>query len=476
MPTRTASPPMRSTRAAAWQARRSRATSSGVLTSRPRPGAGRRRRSRGAGWPAGPARRGRDPARPERPAGAGRAAGRGGARASSDSRWHFLYFWPLPHQQGSLRPGRAARVAASVMASDLRRDGAAEARRPGAPAPGSARAPAPRRPRSAGSSSASTPPAVSAPPTPVPCTSSGRSAWRSVVKATKASTPVSRAAGWSSVDRRRARPPTSARPSPVGHDGGQVAQHLAPRARSRSTSAASAASWRRSEATSSTGSSSARPARRASTRTSASSSVEPGLAGQDERLARRVEAGEIVAGVGLGVAQPDRPAGRHRERHALLQLGAEVAERAGERPLDAHHPVAGLHQLAQGVDDRQAGAHRGVVGEVAVVLPARLAQRPEPAPRHGQRQLVGADHVDAAPEGLLVDLLHPRRRRSGRPAPGAAGRPAGRGGPGPRAGVDRPGLGRRGQPLAPARPGRRRPRRSRWPRRSARPATRSTTS
>src|SRR3712207_771876 len=59
-----------------------------------------------------------------------RAAGMGARACESWPRWHFLYLFPLPHQQGSLGPGSfagGARVVLDVLMSVLSPSGAAGA-------------------------------------------------------------------------------------------------------------------------------------------------------------------------------------------------------------------------------------------------------------------------------------------------------------------------------------------------------------
>jgi hypothetical protein len=79
----------------------------------------------------------------------------------------------------------------------------------------------------------------------------------------------------------------------------------------------------------------------------------------------------------------------------------QVGERAGEDALDARDLVAGLAQVAQGLDHRQAGADRGLV-EVARAAAARAprAARGSAASGPAVGLLVRRDDVDAGRQPL----------------------------------------------------------------------------
>ncbi len=89
--------------------------------------------------------------------------------------------------------------------------------------------------------------------------------------------------------------------------------------------------------------------------------AQPELPGQNERFARDVEPGQVVARVRFGV--PAVAGGAHGagERLATGDGVAQKAQRAGEATVNPLHPVPGADQVLQRLDDGQARAHRRLV-------------------------------------------------------------------------------------------------------------------
>jgi hypothetical protein len=98
-----------------------------------------------------------------------------------------------------------------------------------------------------------------------------------------------------------------------------------------------------------------------------------GFAAQDHQLARHVHAGQVVARIGLGVAQRMRLAHQVGERRAAVELVEQPGQGAGEDAVDRDQFVAGIQQVAQGRDHRQAGTDGGFVAEARAAARAGLA-------------------------------------------------------------------------------------------------------
>ena len=130
------------------------------------------------------------------------------------------------------------------------------------------------------------------------------------------------------------------------------------------------------------------------------------LAGEDEGLAGDVEAAEVVAGVGLGVAAAAGLADGLRERDAAHDLAGDEAEGAGEGALDAVDAVAGADEVGEGGDDGEGGADGGLVAPGRVGAAGGLVELGVGGGAEGEGFFVGADDVDAAGEGLGVDAGH----------------------------------------------------------------------
>ena len=121
-------------------------------------------------------------------------------------------------------------------------------------------------------------------------------------------------------------------------------------------------------------------------------------AGQHRELVRGVDAVDVEAGIGLGVARRLR-LGQHDVEVAagLAHGGQDVVAGAVEDAVEPAHAVAD-QPLAQRLDDRDAAGDRRLEGEDAALL---LGQGGDLGAMHGQQRLVGGDDVLArAQRGL----------------------------------------------------------------------------
>ena len=80
------------------------------------------------------------------------------------------------------------------------------------------------------------------------------------------------------------------------------------------------------------------------------------LAAEDDDLAHEVGARQVVARIRLGVALRLGVLDDLRERRLAVVDVEQIGQRAGENALDARDLVAGLAQVAQRLDHRQARA------------------------------------------------------------------------------------------------------------------------
>ena len=95
---------------------------------------------------------------------------------------------------------------------------------------------------------------------------------------------------------------------------------------------------------------------------------------QDRQLVRGVEAADVEGRIGLGVAQPLRLLQAEVERQPLgLHLRQDVVAGAVEDAADARDAVA-RKRLAQGLDDGNAAADRGLEGERRAVALGEFGQ------------------------------------------------------------------------------------------------------
>ena len=126
-----------------------------------------------------------------------------------------------------------------------------------------------------------------------------------------------------------------------------------------------------------------------------------GQRGENGQLGARVEAIDIVAGIGLGVSQPLRLGEHGFERRAvLLHLGEDVVAGAVEDAVERHHAVAGDAFPQHGVDGNPA-RHAGLHGDVGAGLDGAL-----PDFRAAQRHqfLIGGDDRLLRGDGGIDDL------------------------------------------------------------------------
>src|SRR6202000_1503500 len=84
----------------------------------------------------------------------------------------------------------------------------------------------------------------------------------------------------------------------------------------------------------------------------------PQRAGQDQCLAGHVRSRQVVARIGLRVAELPRLAYGIGEAARVFERRSEKAARTAETAEDRLDAVAGFAQLRQGVENRQSGAGR----------------------------------------------------------------------------------------------------------------------
>ncbi len=109
---------------------------------------------------------------------------------------------------------------------------------------------------------------------------------------------------------------------------------------------------------------------------------------QDRELLRGIEALDIESRIGLGIAEPLRILQAFGEGQlVLLHAGQDVIAGAVQDAVDAREGIAGK-ALAQGLDDRNGAADRGLEVERDAVRLGKLGKR-QPVPR--QQRLVGGD-------------------------------------------------------------------------------------
>ena len=118
-------------------------------------------------------------------------------------------------------------------------------------------------------------------------------------------------------------------------------------------------------------------------------------AGDDGELVRRVDAVDVEARIGLGVAQRLRFGEHDVERPAgFAHVGQHVVAGAVQNPVDAREPV-GRETLAQRLDDGDPAGDGGFEAEVGAVRLGALGER-RAAVR--DQRLVRRHHVHAAAE------------------------------------------------------------------------------
>ena len=140
--------------------------------------------------------------------------------------------------------------------------------------------------------------------------------------------------------------------------------------------------------------------------------LQSGLARQDQQLAGDVLAGQILARIGLGVAEPVGFANERAEWNGAVERVEQVAERPREDSLHPRDHVAADDQIAQRRDDGQPGADVGLVEEMLLLGGQQLAQRRVAAPRQNVRALVRRDDVQVGLDELRVGVDHGRFGRT----------------------------------------------------------------
>src|SRR3546814_14431036 len=77
---------------------------------------------------------------------------------------------------------------------------------------------------------------------------------------------------------------------------------------------------------------------------------------------------DLVARIGFGIAHRQRLLDQVGEGYAAVVAGEQPGQRARQHPADVGQDVAGVQQVAQGLDDWQASAHRSLVAELAAAV------------------------------------------------------------------------------------------------------------
>jgi len=102
--------------------------------------------------------------------------------------------------------------------------------------------------------------------------------------------------------------------------------------------------------------------------------VETELAGKDEAFAGDIHAGEVILGLGLGVALGNSFTDRLGEGGADHRLIGEVAQGTGEGTLDAVDTITSAAEVLEGFDDGETGTHCGFVMNGTVMLASCIEQ------------------------------------------------------------------------------------------------------
>ncbi len=121
-------------------------------------------------------------------------------------------------------------------------------------------------------------------------------------------------------------------------------------------------------------------------------------------LRRRIAAREVVAGIGLGVAARHGLAHRVGERAPGRNRGEHEPEGSAHAAFDAEHAVATLHELQEGVDDRQPGPHRRLVADATAALLRHVEQPTVAVAGAGEGLLVREHEVEAVAEGGVQEV------------------------------------------------------------------------
>ena len=105
-----------------------------------------------------------------------------------------------------------------------------------------------------------------------------------------------------------------------------------------------------------------------------------GDAGQDGELLRRVEAFDVEARIGFGIAERLRLLQRVGVGCALLHPRQDEIAGAVQDAVEARQPVAG-ERLAKSLDDRDAAADRRLEGKLRAAFLGKLGELRRPAAR-----------------------------------------------------------------------------------------------
>src|SRR6185436_4677209 len=115
--------------------------------------------------------------------------------------------------------------------------------------------------------------------------------------------------------------------------------------------------------------------------------------------------GEVVARIGLGVAELPRLAHGVAERAAVFERGHQVSEGSRKTPEDLLDAIAGLLELRERVENRKSRAGGRFVAQREAAIFRGLHQAIELDLRDGERLLVREHDVEA----LLERFLDQRR-------------------------------------------------------------------
>lgn len=130
----------------------------------------------------------------------------------------------------------------------------------------------------------------------------------------------------------------------------------------------------------------------------------PCFARQDHQLACHIHAGQIVARVRFGIAHAARLRHQFGERHAAVVFVEQPGQRAGENAFNGGDCIAGIDQIAQRGDHRQAGAHGGFVTEARTAGIGRCADCLITRERAGTRLFIRRHHMDAGSQPACITV------------------------------------------------------------------------
>ena len=118
------------------------------------------------------------------------------------------------------------------------------------------------------------------------------------------------------------------------------------------------------------------------------------LAGQDYQLANHIRTTQVDTWIGLAVALLLGASYRLAERHIGSYLVKDKVQRTTQHSLDFQDFITRVTQVVNGANDRQSGAHVGLVTEPNATVASRLLQLHIVSVIARSRQFVGCNHAD----------------------------------------------------------------------------------